>query len=228
MRRPAKFTRIGPKQATPRRSSTMSSTNGTREADADTPATTTTRPLYVGTGYDVGFAADALGDVDEPWSAAVDAQNTALPDFTPERRWTSVLLGALGIVVLAALVIAVITVAHQSSEPTERAPAPAPPSTSAAAPSPPRPRRRRPCLLRRRPIRASRRRPPPSWRRRLRSCRRANRNRSQGFASGCTICSRGCSRIRGSAAASGPAMRTGHRSVTTPRHRTDPDRPHRR
>ena len=40
----------------------MSSTNGTREADTDTPTTTTTRPLYVGTGYDVGFAADALRD----------------------------------------------------------------------------------------------------------------------------------------------------------------------
>jgi hypothetical protein len=114
----------------------MSSTHGTREADADTPTTTTTRPLYVGTGYDVGFAADALGDVDEPWSAAVDAQNTALPDFTPERRWTSVVLAALGIVVLAVLVIAVITVAHQSSQPTEQAPAPAPSSTSAVAPSP--------------------------------------------------------------------------------------------
>ena len=113
----------------------MSSTHGTREADADTPATTTTRPLYVGTGFDVGFAADD-SDVDGPWSAAVDAQHTALPDFTPERRWTSVVLGALGIVVLAVLVIAVITVAHQSSEPTERAPAPAPPSTSAVAPSP--------------------------------------------------------------------------------------------
>jgi len=137
MRRPANFTKIGPKLATPRRSSTISSTNGTREADADTPATTTTRPLYVGTGYDLGFAADALrDDLDEPWPAAVDAQSPALPDFTPERRWTSVLLGALGIVVLAALVIAVITVAHQSSESTGRAPAPVPPSTSAVAPSP--------------------------------------------------------------------------------------------
>jgi len=115
----------------------MSSTNGTREADTDTPTTTTTRPLYVGTGYDVGFAADAFrDDVDGPWSAAVDAQNAALPDFAPERRWTSVLLGALGIVVLAALVIAVITVAHQSSEPAGRAPAQVPPSTSAVAPSP--------------------------------------------------------------------------------------------
>jgi hypothetical protein len=83
----------------------------------------------------VGFAADD-SDVDGPWSAAVDAQHAALPDFTPERRWNSVVLGALGIVVLAVLVIAVITVAHQSSEPTERAPAPAPPSTSAVAPSP--------------------------------------------------------------------------------------------
>ena len=137
VRRSAKFTRIGPKHVTPRRSSTISSTNSTREADADTPATTTTRPLYVGTGYDPGFAADAVrDDVDGPWSAAVDAQNTALPDFTPERRWTPVVLGALGIVVLAALVIAVITVAHRSSQPTEQAPAPAPPSTSAVAPSP--------------------------------------------------------------------------------------------
>jgi len=137
VRRSATFTSIGSKQVTPWRSSTISSTNGTREADADTPATTTTRPLYVGTGYDVGFAADAFrDDADGPWSAAVDAQNTALPDFTPERRWTSVVLGALGIVVLAALVIAVITVAHRSSEPTEQAPAPVPPSTSAVAPSP--------------------------------------------------------------------------------------------
>jgi cytoskeletal protein RodZ len=106
--------------------------NGIREADADTPATTTTRPLYVGTGYDLGIADDADG----PWSAAVDAQNAALPDFSQERRWTSVVLGALGIVVLAALVIAVITVAHQSSEPTEPVPAPAPTSTSAVVPSP--------------------------------------------------------------------------------------------
>ena len=106
-------------------------------ARTDTPTTTTTRPLYVGTGYDVGFAADALrDDVDGPWSAAVDARNTALPDFTPERRWTSPVLGALGIAVLAALVIAVLTVAHQSSEPTERAPAHVPPSTSPVAPSP--------------------------------------------------------------------------------------------
>lgn len=119
---------------------TISSTNGTREDDTDTPTTTTTRPLYVGTGYDVDCAADALrDDVDRPWSAGVDGQNTALPDFTPERRWTSVVLGALGIVVLAALVIAVIIVAHQSSQPTERAPAPLPPSTSAVAPSPPSP-----------------------------------------------------------------------------------------
>jgi hypothetical protein len=147
MRRPATFTSICPKQATPRRSRTISSTNGTREADADTPATTTTRPLYVGTGYDLGFAADALrDDADGPWSEAVDAQNTALPDFTPQRRWTSVVLGALGMVVLAAVVIAVIAVTHRSSQPTEQAPTPAPPSTSAVAslpsaptPSPPVP-----------------------------------------------------------------------------------------
>jgi hypothetical protein len=130
------FTSIGAKQVTPRRSSTISSTNATREADADTPATTTTRPLYIGTGYDVGFAADEADDVDRPWSAAVDAQNTALLDFTPDRRWTSVLLGALGILVLAVLVAAVITVSHRSSEPAEHAPAPVPPSTSAAASSP--------------------------------------------------------------------------------------------
>jgi hypothetical protein len=132
VRRPATFTSIGPTQITLRRSSTISTTNGTREADTDTPATTTTRPLYVGTGYDLGFAAD----VDRPWSAAVDSHHPALPDFTKERRWTSAVLSALGIVVLAALVIAVITVAHQSSEPTERAPVPAPPSTAAVAPSP--------------------------------------------------------------------------------------------
>ena len=103
----------------------MSSTNGTREADADTPATTTTRPLYVGTG----------GDTDEPWSAGVDAHNAELPDFTVERRWTSVLLGALGIVVLAGLVIAVITVSHLSSEPSAHTPAPTRPSTSEVASS---------------------------------------------------------------------------------------------
>lgn len=106
--------------------------NGTREADADTPGTTTTRPLFVGTGYDVGFS----DDVDGPWSAAVDTHNTDLPDFTPERRWTSVVLGALAILVLAGLVIAVITMAHQSAEPTDLAPAPVSPSTSAVAPSP--------------------------------------------------------------------------------------------
>ena len=101
----------------------MSSTNGTREADADTPGTTTTRPLYVGTG----------DDTDEPWSAGVDAHNAEPPDFTVERRWTSVLLGALGIVVLAGLVIAVITVSHLSSEPSAHTPAPTRPSTSEVA-----------------------------------------------------------------------------------------------
>ena len=83
------------------------------------------------------FAADALlDDVDGPWSASAPARDTALPDFTPERRWTPVLLGALGIMVLAALVAAVITVSHRSSEPAGPAPAPVPPSTSTVAFSP--------------------------------------------------------------------------------------------
>jgi len=113
--------------------------NGTREADADTPATTTTRPLYLGTGYGVGVAADEDDALDGPWSAAVDGYSSAVPDFTPQRRWTSALLGASGIAVLAALVNAVITVAHRSAEPTGHTghtPAPVPSSTSAVAPSP--------------------------------------------------------------------------------------------
>ncbi|MFN8033292.1 MAG: hypothetical protein U0Q47_08335 [Mycobacterium sp.] len=63
-------------------------------------------------------------------------QSAELPDFSPERRWMSVLLGALGMLVLAALVAAVITVAHRSSEPAERAPGPVVPSTSSVAPAP--------------------------------------------------------------------------------------------
>ncbi|WP_328353365.1 hypothetical protein OG976_21575 [Mycobacterium sp. NBC_00419] len=123
----ASFTRIG-RVRYPRRQSTISST--TDQTTTDTPATATTRPLYVGTGNDVSAAVDAL---DAPWSSAVAVADTELPDFTPRRRWTSVVLGALGIMALAALVVAVITMAHQSTEPAGPAAVPAPPVTTSAA-----------------------------------------------------------------------------------------------
>ena len=134
MRRPAIFTKIVAKQESPRKVHAISSIHATREAGAETPATATTRPLYIGAFPDPDLATDPiLDDGDGPWSASVAVQSTALPDFTPERRWTSVVLGALGILVLAALVAVVITVAHRSSEPAERAPAPVAPSTSVAS-----------------------------------------------------------------------------------------------
>ncbi|AQT80969.1 hypothetical protein B1R94_19460 [Mycolicibacterium litorale] len=71
---------------------------------------------------------------------------TAPSAFSRGHRWMSAVLGALGIVVLAVLVAAVITMSHESSRPGEHA-APASPapsstvavSTSAAAPAPPTP-----------------------------------------------------------------------------------------
>jgi hypothetical protein len=55
------------------------------------------------------------------------------PTTRPQRRWTTVLLGASGILVLVVLVAAVITMSNASSHPAEQAPptAPAPTSTSA-------------------------------------------------------------------------------------------------
>lgn len=106
------------------------SINATRELEADTPTTATTRPLYIGN------LAGAPVDDDAPWSAAV-AEETELPDFTRQPRWPSVLLAALGILVLAGLVAAVITMSHRPSEPVDVDPVPVPPSTSTSAVPPP-------------------------------------------------------------------------------------------
>lgn len=137
--RPA-FTRISRKQPRPRRQGTISSTTSPQPS-ADTPTTATTRPLYVGTGHDVSAAVDALDEAERPWSSSVAVPESELSDFTPERRWTSVLLGALGILALATLVVAVIGVANSSSGPAREAPPPPVPSTAAvtttaATPSP--------------------------------------------------------------------------------------------
>jgi hypothetical protein len=134
VRSPVEFTRIGRDRS--RGGRAISST--TSPDTADTPATATTRPLYLGTGHDISAAAHAL-DADQPWSSSAVAESE-LPDFTPQRRWTSVVLAAAGIVALATLVVAVITMADRSSHPAEEAP-PTPTSvvastTAVSAPSP--------------------------------------------------------------------------------------------
>lgn len=118
---------------------------------SDTPTTSpeSTRPVRVPSVNDVGYAANALdGRAGPAFTDELDEPGTEPPDFSRRQRWMPVLLGALGIVVLAVLIARVIAVANDSTKPdadTENAPAPtvtssvmatSVPATTTAVPSP--------------------------------------------------------------------------------------------